>query len=733
MQQYRIRSLSAVDLFPVGDFLLSSLVYFIRIYIFILYAVSVIRGQNVFLTGTVTDGESGKPIDNVNISASPSGTGTQTNWKGEFQFSLVSADSILTVQHIGYETLKLQIHEFENGTVLGLRPRIIEFQEVGITGTSRQEFLPFETENSVIELSAQELTIRSFVDVGDALFSEQSVVVNESISGQKTMSIRGAAAEEMVYMYDGVRINTMGDPLFDLSVFNVSGISGLEMVRGAHERALSSSGTVNFIPKLSYGSDASFVQRLGTYNSGSWAGVGSIGNSMIGLTGGLGESESAQVYEGQAEPQVKGSNNNHFLHFGMQKNNRYELRILGLKNSRQNLNIKTQDSLGLDFHTWIGKLNASHPNGGFLSFYFLSQVQDGFANSTLYRSDKNGRNQGYGLQFHYPILAAQLNLEAVKNDLNAAWDTSLGRINAQRSLSILTGSFELLAKNAPSRFQLQNIKIVFSRKTIQDEHGKEDTILNTDVNWREKGSQFTLSFLGPYADKRIFLYGNLGASFRMPSLQERFSSQLQPPGIQQGALVPEHKYTREAGVKLEGGASPRDLDYTMALALFSYNYDDKIKQVQYSSSSIRFPINYGRAAMSGLDANLQFWSPKRSFHTLVSYAFYHFSDQIAFPLQPVKMIRGKFLYTWKGLTVEWVVRSESSRIWTTISREGEYFDNRLEPMMTYDAYTSYRFMVRSIRISIGISGRNLANNAQVLEGISIYDRRAYVTTEVQWN
>ena len=38
----------------------------------------------------------------------------------------------------------------------------------------------------------------------------------------------------------------------------------------------------------------------------------------------------------------------------------------------------------------------------------------------------------------------------------------------------------------------------------------------------------------------------------------------------------------------------------------AYNYDDKIKQVQYSSSSIRFPINYGRAAMSGLDANLQF-------------------------------------------------------------------------------------------------------------------------------
>ena len=66
-----------------------------------------------------------------------------------------------------------------------------------------------------------ELSLRGFSDVGDMLFSEQSVLLNESMDGQKSASIRASAPEEMVYLYDGIRINTMGDPLLDLSLFQL--------------------------------------------------------------------------------------------------------------------------------------------------------------------------------------------------------------------------------------------------------------------------------------------------------------------------------------------------------------------------------------------------------------------------------------------------------------------------------------------------------------------------------
>ena len=230
-----------------------------KVSISLFFIFALLKSQDSIITGSIIDGDSDKAIYNVNISSIPSGAGTQTNEKGEFSFILANNDSVLVIQHIGYQTLRLRISNHVNGSEIRIDPRVIEMNEIDITGINRKKFFPFDTENSLIELSAKDLTIRSFMDVGDALFSEQSVLINENISGRKTMSIRGGAAEEMVYMYDGIQINAMGNPIFDLSMLNISGLSGLEIVRGSNEQALSSSGTVNFIPKLSYGSEAYFT------------------------------------------------------------------------------------------------------------------------------------------------------------------------------------------------------------------------------------------------------------------------------------------------------------------------------------------------------------------------------------------------------------------------------------------------------------------------------------------
>tara|TARA_B100000686_G_scaffold111291_1_gene118580 strand:+ start:31533 stop:33713 length:2181 start_codon:yes stop_codon:yes gene_type:complete len=703
-----------------------------KVSILLFFIFALLKSQDSIITGSIIDRDSDKAIFNVNISSIPSGAGTQTNEKGEFSFILANNDSVLVIQHIGYQTLRLRISNHVNGSEIRIDPRVIEMNEIDITGINRKKFFPFDTENSLIELSAKDLTIRSFMDVGDALFSEQSVLMNENILGRKTMSIRGAAAEEMVYMYDGIQINAMGNPVFDLSMLNILGLSGMEIVRGSNEQALSSSGTVNFIPKLSYGSEAYFTQRIGTYNSGSWSGLGSIGKPTIGLTSGLGESESSQIYEEQEKPDIKSKNSNRFLHLGIQRNNRFELRILGLMNGRSNINRKTQDSLNLNFQTWIIKLMTSYPDGGFLSFYLLSQIQDGFSYSQIYNSDKNDRNRGYGLQFNYPFLSMNLNLKVRKNIMQSDWDVSSERIIAQRAEDDITGSLEFKGENSPSEYQIDNIKIIFSRKSIKDNHLSDDTIFNTDYNWREKGSQITISLLNQKKDRNIFIYCNLGSFFRIPSLQEKFLSNLQPYRIQEKDLVPEYKHAREAGLKIEGGNSPMAIDYKMDLAIFSYYYNDKIKQIQYSGSNIRFPINFGRANLSGLDANVRFRTPQRNFHASGSYSFYIYSDQIAFPLQPVKMLRGKLFYTYKGFSIEYIIRSESSRIWTSISNTGDYYDNKLSPIFTYDAHASYKFLLKDMSISIGINGKNLANNKQFLEGISIFDRRVYLTMEVRW-
>ena len=226
----------------------------------------------------------------------PSNTGTQSDDKGEFIFEIPIGDRQIILDHIGYEQETLDAILFKNGTSVTLMPKVLELKPLDVTGAGREQFSPFETKNSVIILDTEELAVRGFVDIGDALFSEQSIVMNETMNGQKSISIRASAPEEMIYLYDGIRINTLGDPLLDLSIFSASGFSGIELVKGGHEKALSSSGTINFIPKLTYGSSASFTQQFGTYNYGGFDGFGSIGSSLVSLNGGIGEGQFSQIY-----------------------------------------------------------------------------------------------------------------------------------------------------------------------------------------------------------------------------------------------------------------------------------------------------------------------------------------------------------------------------------------------------------------------------------------------------
>lgn len=689
-------------------------------------------GQDKIIYGSVLDADSKNPISNVNISSLPSGNGTQTNNDGEFRYNHHISDSILLVQHIGYQRLEIPITQFNNNNQIYIYRRVIQLDEVGITGNNRKEFKPFETENSVIEISAENLSSNSFVDAADVLYSLQAVSVKEDTKGKKTLSIRGAADEEMIYMYDGIRINNMSDHLFDLSTFNISGISRIDMVLGSHSKGLASSGIINFIPKLSHGSDLSFIQRFGTYNSGSWSGTGSIGNSLIGLTTGLMKEESSQIYEGETLPDILTINQNYFTNLGLRNNKNHELRIFNIISNRKYIDKKTKDSLNLDFKTFIGKFIASYPNKGFISIYFLTQAQNSLSYSSIYNGERYSKNGGYGAQFQYPIYSAKLNLEISNNNLESDWNLSVGEIIAKRSIKVITGTFEFNGKKSKSDLQLQSLKIILNQESIQDEYKNVVPIYDGDIEWNEKGSQLALSLFIPKNDKNIYFYGNLGTYFRLPSLQEQFSTQLKPADEKSMLLVPEFKHTREVGFKLEGNPSIKEMDYNMGISGFNYYYNDKIKQIQYSGSNIKFPINYGRASMSGLDANLKLWSPNKMLHSSILYSFYIYSDQIAFPLQPVKMFRGKIIYNWRGVSIEYLMRSQSSRIWTSVSDDGQYFDNQLPPIVTYDTYASYKYIYRSFTLSFGISIRNLTNNTQYLDGISIYDRRVYLTTEVLW-
>ena len=698
----------------------------------ILFFSTSLMSQTKPIQGSVID-EKGKPLINVNVVSKPSNTGTQSDDKGEFIFEIPIDDRQIILDHIGYKQETLDAILFKNGTSVTLTPKVLELKPLDVTGAGREQFNPFETKNSVIILDTEELALRGFVDIGDALFSEQSIIMNETMNGQKSISVRASAPEEMIYLYDGIRINTLGDPLLDLSIFSASGLSGIELVKGGHEKALSSSGTINFIPKLTYGSSASFTQQFGTYNYGGFDGFGSIGSSRVSLNGGIGEGQFSQIYVDAQKPEITTSHQRQFGHIGIKNGYNLEFRFMGFKNGKQFQNDRTGNSVSIDMENIIGKMIHSSPIGGEIIFFGLIQNNLGSESTSSDTINKEDLNNGLGFSFEKPIRSAMVKFNGETNYLSSNWVIDTLTFITNRVNSIFTGSFELVRPERDQGIQLKDVKIVLSKHLISDKpDSSADEIMDTET-WDESSSMFTGSIISRMSQKRIMLYTNLGNVFRLPSLNERLSNRTRSINLSTLGLVPEYKKLFEMGIKIENKNDHETPSYAINVSGFTYQYSNKIKQVQLTGVPIQFPINFGEASLSGFDSNLSFSSITKWFNFSSSYAYYLFSDPMAFQLQPEKMVRNKITLKIKWFQLDLIHRSESARQITSINSTGTFFDNRLDAIKTYDANLSLKLKFRDYKGTISFSGKNLNNESQELNGISLFDQRYNLNLGLSWN
>ena len=59
-------------------------------------------------------------------------------------------------------------------------------------------------------------------------------------------------------------------------------------------------------------------------------------------------------------------------------------------------------------------------------------------------------------------------------------------------------------------------------------------------------------------------------------------------------------------------------------------------------------------------------------------------------------------------------------------------DNYLKDHTSVDVNISCRIKFRDTAASVGIFGQNLNDDSQALEGISIYDKRVYLSMGLEW-
>ena len=690
--------------------------------------ISVIFAKNKIIFGKIKN-EEGISLASVNIVSIPSQIGTQSNGKGYFSFNVEPKDTLIKCSHVGYSIYYFDIKSFTNGNVIVLKDKIIAMDSLQVSAIDQNEFQSFNAKNNIIEFNVEKLSRRGYTDLGDVFFNEESILMNENIYGQKSMSVRASSNEELVYLFDGIPLNNLGDPNLDLTIMSSSGLSGIELVKGGHHKGLSSSGTVNLIPKISYFNSLLFSQQFGTYNYGRYNFHGSLGNHFSSFNVGIDEGKSTQQYSDVAYPEIITFNKQKYSNIAIKDKKNLELRFLAQQNSKRYINERTRDSISLNMENYILKLVHSNLRENIVKAYVMYQSYTGqdFVGSTIF--EKDDTNVGYGFEFLMPIKNGMISLLNQSNYPKANWYLNSTSVLLDRFTSNITAVFEFFDPLTNKEFHLKDVKLVYSHQKIVDSpYGNfvDPSFADFAKNkWNLRSTFFSGSLINKQDQNRLMMYANIGNTFRVPSLSEigfnyNHSHNSNRIPFQ---LRTEQKNTFEIGVKFEEINQNPQKKYHGTISCFRYNYIDKIKHVYFSTSPSYFPINAGYVSLKGFDSKFFYKTDMDWLLISQSFAYYIFDDPNAFPFQPEKNIRNKIQLKTKFFNIDLIYKIEGKRQITSINSDLTMIQNYIKPINNFDINLHRDFSMNGFEGSISLSGRNLKNISQELNGVSIYDRR----------
>jgi len=235
-----------------------------------------IFAQNIINGLVLTTDE--KPIQDANIYFRGYLIGTTSDEDGYFTLSIPDSlkkknNLFVVFNHISHDSLVIPIVEAYKKKKYILVLKTFSGEQIVIQG--RTELITGkELPVSVTVIDAKMIENKGFVDAGDLLRTDQSIQVNENLDGKKTISIRGGNPENVLVLYNGVRMNNNYDNVFDLSLISLEDIQRIEIIKGSNTSLYGSealSGVINFVPKLKQDHTFRFIQKFGSYNSGDWS------------------------------------------------------------------------------------------------------------------------------------------------------------------------------------------------------------------------------------------------------------------------------------------------------------------------------------------------------------------------------------------------------------------------------------------------------------------------------
>lgn len=157
---------------------------------------------------TVVDEESGEPLELVVLAGSNTRSFVMTNAEGQADISVFKDAEGIEIRILGYKVTRLSYTQLEKMNFrIGLPKEGISLDQV-VVAASKWSQGSREVPAKITSLSSREITLQNPQTAADMLGSSGEVFIQKSQQGGGSPMIRGFSTNRLLYVIDGVRMNT---------------------------------------------------------------------------------------------------------------------------------------------------------------------------------------------------------------------------------------------------------------------------------------------------------------------------------------------------------------------------------------------------------------------------------------------------------------------------------------------------------------------------------------------
>ena len=730
------------------------------------FFLSILAAQDITVEGTVIDDISGVAVSGVNIFLADSDLGTVSDPNGSF--TLIIPDSLSTREvvfsYIGYRQQTIPVMAIKSKAVIRLEPTVIPMQQVGVTGTGRSLEIQKDIPQPISVIESKTFELRGFTDAGDLLRTDHTVQLDENISGKKTVNIRGGNADEVAILYNGVRMNSEFDNIFDIALVDLQNVDHLEVIRGSNSvlyGAEAFSGIINIVPKLVPDKTLSFSQHLGTYQSGRWSAHLGKKFNRFSSSYSLNRGAYFRQFEGRGNDEsLENNSDQHNLTFtylldgnnpnepGNQLSSTLLLSHRLYKDHRFNDSVENENMVTtVHYSGAVGPLPAVLAT---VSQHQISEDQNLAVNTgNLDRSLKSNANRfSFRSTNTLKPLEATSVLQLEQSDLDYRDHRSFSHIHqvglesAQFSRTKIGAAIvaKLLSSDVDEGTRFSDVSVSVRRDKIID--SQEEAVLRGGVDnpeladlglfdtrsWDNTIVKFSTSLTGGSEKFAVRSYFNFGTSYKYPTLLQQISGTMLNGILSaSSALNPEKNQNFELGLHSSRVITDSEtLDaFDMTVNLFRNDYENKMRISYPIGIPVAFYDNVDFAKISGYEIKSTIHLLNRSTSADLALASYNIPEKGAFPFKSEVKVTANLNIDYKGWSLQVHGFGESEQIGWMRQDLGHLFEVTLPSHKNVDIHLSKSIKLRSLEGFANFSGYNLRNQSTVLEGLILRDRRIY--------